>query len=112
MTENKWHLAQINIAKMIGATINDPIMEKFVAQLNEVNSLAEGSPGFVWRLKDDTNNATNINPYHDDRIIVNMSVWESLEHLKLFVYQGRHAEVLRKKRDWFVNNIYTLDRWK
>jgi hypothetical protein len=103
MTENKSYLAQINIAKMIGATINDPIMEKFVAQLDEVNALAEGSPGFVWRLKDDTNNATSINPYHDDRIIVNMSVWESLEHLKLFVYQGRHAEVLRKKRDWFVN---------
>jgi hypothetical protein len=103
MTETKWHLAQINIAKMIGATINDPVMTKFVAQLDEVNALAEGSPGFIWRLKDETNNATNINPYHDDRIIVNMSVWESLEHLKQFVYYGRHAEVLRQKRDWFVN---------
>jgi hypothetical protein len=103
MSEIKRHLAQINVAKMVGTTINDPVMEKFVAQLDEVNALAESSPGFVWRLKDETNNATNINPFGDERIIVNMSVWESLEHLKQFVYRGGHAEVLRQKRDWFVN---------
>lgn len=103
MTEKAWHLAQINIAKIIGNSIEDPIMEKFVAQLDEVNALAEGSPGFVWRLKDESNNATNLNPYHDNRIIINMSVWETLEDLVRFVYQGRHAEVLRSRRDWFVN---------
>jgi hypothetical protein len=99
----KWYLAQINIAKTIGVNINDPIMAKFVAQLDEVNALAEGSPGFIWRLKDDSNNATSINPYNDERIIVNMSVWKSLDHLQQFVYHGKHAEVLRQKRDWFVN---------
>jgi Domain of unknown function (DUF3291) len=103
MTEMKWHLAQINIAKTIGININDPIMAKFVAQLDEINALAEGSPGFVWRLKDESDNATSINPYNDERIIINMSVWESLDHLKQFAYYGRHAEVLRQKRDWFVN---------
>lgn len=103
METRSWHLAQINIARMIGNTINDPVMEKFIAQLDEVNALAEGSPGFVWRLKTDENNATSLNPYNDNRIIVNMSVWESLEHLIQFVYYGRHAEVLRAKRDWFVN---------
>ncbi|WP_276374168.1 DUF3291 domain-containing protein [Chryseolinea sp. H1M3-3] len=103
MQSKAWHLAQINIAKMIGDTITDPVMEKFVAQLEEVNSLAEASPGFVWRLKDEGNNATNFNPYHDNRIIVNMSVWVSLDHLIKFVYHGRHAEVLRSRRDWFIN---------
>lgn len=103
MILKKWHLAQINIAKIIGTDMNDPVMEKFVAQLDEVNALAEGSPGFVWRLKDDSNNATNFNPYNDNRIIVNMSVWETLDDLLSFVYRGRHAEVLKNRRDWFVN---------
>ena len=101
--ETNWNLAQVNIAKMIGVNIDDPIMSKFVAQLDEVNALAEGSSGFVWRLKDDSNNATSINPYNDNRIIVNLSVWQTLEDLQKFVYSGRHAEVLRSRKDWFVN---------
>ncbi len=88
---------------MIGINIGDPIMAKFVAQLDEVNALAEGSPGFEWRLKDESNSATNLNPYNDDRIIVNLSVWETLEDLLKFVYHGRHSEVLRSRKDWFVN---------
>lgn len=103
MEENNWHLAQINVAKMIGVNIDDPVMAKFVGQLDEVNALAEGSPGFVWRLKDESNNATSLNPYHDNQIIINISVWESLEALQKFVYHGRHAEVLRGRKDWFVN---------
>lgn len=103
MKNKTWHLAQINIARIIGESIEDPVMEKFVAQLEEVNSLAEGSAGFVWRLKDEKNNATYFNPYNDNRIIVNMSVWETLDDLVKFVYHGRHAEVLRNRRDWFVN---------
>jgi len=103
MKDKVWHLAQINIAKMIGENINEPIMAKFVEQLDEVNALAESSPGFVWRLKDESNNATNLSPYNDNRIIVNMSVWQTLEDLIQYVYRGRHAEVLRSRRDWFVN---------
>jgi len=100
---NDWHLAQINIGKIVGIDIGDPVMKSFVDQLDEVNALAEGSKGFVWRLKDENNNATSINPYGDNRIIVNMSVWESLEHLQEFIFKGRHAEVLRNRKEWFVN---------
>lgn len=103
MKEKTWHLAQVNVAKIIGENIEDPVMAKFVAQLDEINRLAEGSPGFVWRLKDDSNNATNLNPYQDNRIIVNMSVWQTLDDLISYVYRGRHAEVMRQRRDWFVN---------
>lgn len=91
MKQTSWHLAQINIGRIVGQTIDDPVMAKFVSQLDEVNALAEGSPGFVWRLKDEGNNATNFNPYNDNRIIVNLSVWETFEDLIKFVYQGRHA---------------------
>jgi hypothetical protein len=54
-------------------------------------------------LKDEGNNATNFNPYNDNRIIVNLSVWETLDDLMKFVYRGRHAEVLRSRREWFAN---------
>jgi hypothetical protein len=103
MNSLTWHLAQINIGKITGVTINDPVMARFVAQLEEVNSLAEGSKGFVWRLKDENNNATHFNPFGDERIIVNMSVWETMEDLIAFVFKGRHAEVLRDRKEWFVN---------
>ncbi len=85
----RWHLAQINIGKIVGTSIHDPVMESFVAQLEEVNALAENSRGFVWRLKDENNNATSLNPYNDDRIIINMSVWEPSKTLKyLFIEEG------------------------
>jgi hypothetical protein len=98
-----WQLAQINVGKIAGININDPLMQSFVAQLDEVNSIAEASEGFVWRLKDEQNNATAFNPYGDDRIIINLSVWETLEALLAFVYKGRHAESLKNRKEWFVN---------
>jgi len=79
---SNYHLAEINIAKMKGVDINDPIMKEFVDNLDLVNTLAENSEGFVWRLKDDSN-ATNLNPYNDEQIIVNVSVWENIETLEL-----------------------------
>ncbi|HZE84363.1 MAG TPA: DUF3291 domain-containing protein [Puia sp.] len=98
----KRHLAQINVGRIIGTSIDDPVMEKFVAQLDEVNTIADGSKGFVWRLKDGNNNAVSLNPFGDEKILINMSVWETIEDLEAYVYSGRHLEVLRSRRDWFV----------
>ena len=93
-------LAQINIARLV-APIDDPKIATFVAQLDQVNSLAERSPGFVWRLKSEAGNATDI-AYNDDPfVIVNMSVWESVESLKQFTYSGQHLSVFRNRSDWF-----------
>lgn len=103
MAQTPWHLAQINVGKITGVNINDPVMHRFVSQLDEVNGLAEKSKGFVWRLKDEQNNATTFNPFGDDRIIINLSVWESIEDLFAFIYKGRHAEVLKSRKEWFVN---------
>lgn len=96
----KPRLAQVNIARMRGA-LEDAVMAGFVARLDELNALADASPGFVWRLQTDAGNATYLRPYDDERIIVNMSVWESIEHLRAYVYRSRHAEVLRQRGDWF-----------
>jgi hypothetical protein len=94
------YLAQINIARLL-APIDDPKIADFVAQLDEVNSLAEKSPGFVWRLKSDAGNATDIVYSDDPFVIVNMSVWESVESLKQFTYSGQHLSVYRNRADWF-----------
>lgn len=100
MTPTNFHLAQVNIARML-APLDDPIMAGFVARLDDLNALADGSPGFVWRLKGDENNATYLRPYDDDRIIFNMSVWETIEHLRQYAYRTQHADVMRQRKAWF-----------
>ena len=95
-----FHLAQVNIARMKGP-IDSPVMAEFVKNLDPINLLAESSQGFVWRLKDDSNNASSIKVYDDDFIIVNLSVWESIESLFQFVYNSNHIEIFKKRRDWF-----------
>jgi hypothetical protein len=99
---NQYHLAEINIAKMKGVDINDPIMKEFVDNLDLVNTLAEKSEGFVWRLKDESSNATNLNPYNDEQIIVNVSVWENIETLEDYMYKTFHSEFLKRRKEWFL----------
>ena len=94
------YLAQINIGRM-KAPLDDPAMAGFVSRLDDLNALADRSPGFVWRLQGDEGNNTYLRPYEDERIIVNMSVWESLEELRAYVYSSAHAELLKQRRDWF-----------
>jgi hypothetical protein len=95
-----FHLAQINIGRLV-APIDDPQIAGFVAQLDPVNALADSAPGFVWRLQSDAGNATDI-AYNDDPfVIVNMSVWTSVEALRDFVYASRHIDVFRDRAKWF-----------
>jgi heme-degrading monooxygenase HmoA len=94
------HIAQVNIARM-RAPLDSDVMAGFVARLDEINALADGAPGFVWRLQTGEGNATYLRPYDDDRILFNLSVWESIEALKAYVYKTAHAELLRQRRDWF-----------
>jgi hypothetical protein len=97
----KYHVAQVNIGRIKGP-LDGPVMAGFMSRLNEINALADRSPGFVWRLQSDEGNATYFRPYpHDDRILLNMSVWESVESLRHYVYKTMHAELLRQRHEWF-----------
>lgn len=96
----KYHLAQVNIGR-VRAPLEDSLMAGFVTRLVEINALADRSPGFVWRLQTPEGNATYLRPYDDDRILVNMSVWESVEALRTFVYRTAHVELLRQRHEWF-----------
>lgn len=95
------HLAQINIARML-APLDDPVMAGFVSRLDEINALADRAPGFVWRLQTPEGDATTLRPYDDDRILVNMSVWKSVETLKEFAYRSAHVELFRQRASWFA----------
>ena len=94
------HLAQLNVARA-RTPLDAPEMAGFMALLDPVNELADASPGFVWRLEDEDGNATSIRAFDDDRVIVNMSVWESIDALWSYVYEGAHMEVMRRRREWF-----------
>jgi hypothetical protein len=96
----KFELAQCNIGRSRGP-IDAPVMAGFVARLDEINALAERSPGFIWRLKSDGGNATDIQAFEDRLVLINMSVWESPEALRSYVYRSDHASVMRQRRSWF-----------
>lgn len=97
----EYHLAQVNTAKM-NAELDDPIMSGFVQRLEEINVLAENSKGFVWRFQTETGNATYMRPFDDTRILFNMSVWETVEDLRNYVYVSNHVELLKSKENWFT----------
>jgi hypothetical protein len=96
------HLAQENIARLL-APLSSPQLADFVRRQDELNALADRSPGFVWRLQGDE---AYLRPYTDDRILFNLSVWEGVEQLRAYVYGSTHLDVVRRRRDWFAK----LDR--
>jgi len=108
----RYQVAQVNIGR-VRAPIADPLMAGFVARLDDLNALADRSPGFVWRLQTAEGNATYFRPYEDDRILMNMSVWETIEALRHYVYQTVHAELLRNRHEWFEKfaGTYTALWW-
>ncbi|MDT0308663.1 DUF3291 domain-containing protein [Streptomyces sp. DSM 44917] len=97
-----FHLAQVNIGRIL-APLDGPELAGFVAQLPGINALAERSPGFVWRMVDDGGeDATGFRPDEgDDMLLINCSVWESVEALREFTYQTDHLRVLSRRREWF-----------
>jgi len=96
------YLAELNIAHLV-APLDSPELTDFVAQLDEINDLADNSPGFVWRLQDDSGGATAFRPFGPD-VIVNLSVWESAETLRDYTYRSAHLPVLQRRREWFVRS--------
>ena len=95
------HLAQFNIARL-HQPLDHPDTASFVAVLDEVNKLAESSPGFVWRLQDEEGRSSSYVPaYEDPLLVVNLSVWEDAESLRRFTYRSGHTPFFRRRRQWF-----------
>ncbi len=112
MTEQQWHLAQINIGRLT-YPVDDPRSAEFMDNLDPINALAEQSPGFVWRLQDESGNATAIRAFDDETILPNLTVWESIEALKDYVFKSDHARFVRRRREWFepMDDLPVLTMW-
>jgi len=93
-------VAQLNVARAV-APLDDPRLADFMARLDEVNALAERSPGFVWRLKGASGNATDLEVGDDPRVIVNLTTWESIDDLFAFTYRTDHKTAFARRSDWF-----------
>ena len=108
----KYQLAQCNIGRAKGP-MDGPVMASFAARLDDINALADGAPGFVWRFQTDAGNATSVQAYEDPLILVNLSVWESPEHLRAFVYRSDHVNVMRQRKQWFerFDGMYLVLWW-
>ena len=106
-----YHLAEINVGRL-KAPVDHPTIADFVANLDRINALADGLPGFVWRLKGEGNNATDIQPKPDDPLFaINMSVWTDLDALAGFVYRSAHVEIMRRRAEWFEKMGLYMALW-
>jgi hypothetical protein len=108
-----YHLAQVNIA-IPKEPLESELLRDFMEQLDPVNAAADAAPGFVWRLQTDDGDATAVRGFGDDRLIIKMSVWESVEALRAFAYEDQqHLPVLRRRREWFehLGEAYMVLWW-
>ena len=99
----EYQLAQLNIARL-RAPIDSPVLADFVAELDRINALAEASPGFVWRLQDESGDATALRPFGEE-LLINLSVWQDMQSLHGFVFRSDHAEIMRRRREWFERSL-------
>jgi len=107
----EYHLAQLNIAKLKYG-FDDPELADFVEALDDVNRLADESPGFVWRLQTEEGDATAID-YFGPEYLVNMSVWQDLESLRDYAFRSEHKDVLARRNEWFerMDQAYSVLWW-
>jgi uncharacterized protein DUF3291 len=107
-----YHVAQLNIGRL-RAPLDSDQLAGFVEALDPVNALADGAEGFVWRLQTEDGDATAIRAFDDDMLLVNMSVWESVEALADFVYRSDHRAIMRRRREFFepMAEAFTVLWW-
>jgi heme-degrading monooxygenase HmoA len=95
----RYFVAQANVAYAL-APVGHPRLADYVARLDEMNALADASPGFVWRYLTDSRDAAQ-REFDDPSVLFNLSVWESVEALHAYTYRTAHAEVYAARRRWF-----------
>ena len=100
-TPVRYHLAENNLAWM-RYPFEDPRMAGMRGEIDRINKLGDRSPGFVWRFETDAGDATDVRVLDDPRILFNLTLWESVEDLRRYVYRTEHVEFFRRRREWFL----------
>lgn len=104
-----YDLAQVNVSRLL-APLDSPVLQDFMAALEQVNADGDAAPGFLWRLQTEDGNATAVRAFGWDAgdshgVIVNLTTWTSVEALADFVFSGRHLQVMRRRRQWFQHAV-------
>ena len=107
-----FQVAQVNVSRLL-EPLDSERLRPFVERLERVNAAADDAPGFVWRLQTEGGDATAVRVFEDPEIIVNLSVWQSLDALREFAYRSAlHVEVLKRRREFFERDSdATLALW-
>jgi hypothetical protein len=105
-------LAEVNIA-LAREPLDAPLLADFIAALDPVNARADSAPGFVWRMQTEDGDAMAVRGFGGHpQLIINLTVWESLEALRSFVYRDpEHLGVMRRRREWFERLELHLVLW-
>ena len=95
-----YNIAEFNVARA-RYELHHEAMKDFMDNRDYINSLATKSKGYVWHQEDDSEDEAGIRTYDDPLIVVNMSVWESLEDLYEYAYRGDHQSFFTRRSEWF-----------
>ncbi len=101
MSSSHWHLAVVNIAKPLH-DLDSPAIAEFMDNLEHINKLGDTSPGAVWRYEDESGAATDTREFDDPGILINYTIWDSVESLKGYVYSGEHLDFFKRRSLWFA----------
>lgn len=101
MAEQTYHIAQLNVGYTV-APLDDPRMADFVNNLVRINTLGHQTPGFVWQLVNDGGDSTTFRFDNDADMLINLTVWDSIDALFDFAYKSEHLDFFRRRREWFV----------
>ena len=105
------YIVQANFA-VWKENIGQGLVQEFTSQIEHVHEEAENAKGYVWRYIDDPDPKRIERVFGIERIIFNMSVWESIDDLKEFTYKNLHSDVMRKRAQWFDHLAqHTLVLW-
>ena len=93
-------IAQMNWGRL-KFSLEDKRMKEFTESLNEVYSLAENHPGFIWRIPDNQSESQLSNLGFNKLISSTVSVWENITSLKEYTYNSLHGFYLKRSSEWF-----------
>ena len=95
------HLAQLNIGRLVADT-DDPAVAPFMDNLDRVNGAGKRMPGFVWMMEGaEGQGNTEVKLDGDPRLISNLTVWETPEALRNFVFETIHVKFMARRTEWF-----------
>ena len=98
------YVAQMNHGRLLHDW-DDPRVAEFVNGLEAVYAIAARSPGFVWMMPPEEMEAAQLDPQGvfcgDPRVASTLSVWETVEGLRAFVFNTLHGRFLSRGRLWF-----------